>query len=270
MTIANDKHFWDQSAKKYSTSPISDQAGYQRTLDRTRALLGPSARTLELGFGTGTTALLLAPSVQSYLATDISSEMIAIAVSKPTTAPNLAFRTATADDLGVEPLRYTAVLAFKYLHLVRDLPGTLQKVHGLLEDGGLFVSKTPCIAEMNPLLRMLVLPVTQALRLAPYVSCFRAEELESRIREAGFEVLVMERHVWDAQLFLLTIPGRTQSLQQSPPPRRVDFCQEPRLILMHIKPNALRLVPVVDNLLTVLQMVFPCTIWLNFRKTDPV
>ena len=87
MSTASDARFWDRTSRKYAKAAISDQAGYERTLERTRALLGPDDRVLELGCGTGTTALRLAGDVQSYCATDISAEMIAIAEKKRLPGP---------------------------------------------------------------------------------------------------------------------------------------------------------------------------------------
>ena len=72
MSTASDARFWDRTSRKYAGSKIADQAGYDRTLDRTRALLGPGDQVLELGCGTGTTAFLLAGDVQSYLAGDVN------------------------------------------------------------------------------------------------------------------------------------------------------------------------------------------------------
>ena len=68
MSIASDARFWDRTSRKYAMGAIADQAGYERTLDRTHALLGSGDRVLELGCGTGTTALRLARDVQDYLA----------------------------------------------------------------------------------------------------------------------------------------------------------------------------------------------------------
>ncbi|RWN29434.1 bifunctional 2-polyprenyl-6-hydroxyphenol methylase/3-demethylubiquinol 3-O-methyltransferase UbiG [Mesorhizobium sp.] len=196
MSIASDARFWDRSSRKYAMGAIADQAGYERTLDRTRALLGPGDRVLELGCGTGTTALRLAGDVQNYLATDISAGMIAIANEKHAAGPipALVFRTATVDALAPDDEQFNAVLGFNYLHMVRDLPGTLRRIHALLAAEGLFISKTPCVGDMNPLIRLALLPAMRAIGKAPYAGVFRAADLSQHICAAGFDVLATESH----------------------------------------------------------------------------
>lgn len=195
MNTASDARFWDRTSRKYAMGKIADQAGYERTLDRSRALLGASDKVLELGCGTGTTALKLAGAVQHYLATDFSAGMIAIANEKLAAAPvpALVFRTATAQALASEAARFNVVLGFNYLHLVRDLSGTLRSIHTLLEPGGLFISKTPCVGDRNPLIR-LALPAMRLTGQAPYAGVFRATELSQQISAAGFDILAVERH----------------------------------------------------------------------------
>lgn len=151
---------------------------------------------LELGCGTGTTALRLANGVRSYLATDISGGMIAIAEEKLAveSIPALSFRTATAEELVHEESRFDAVVGFNYLHLVRNVPDTLRSIHVLLKPGGLFISKTPCLGDMNPLIRLVLLPAMQLIGKAPHVSSLGASELERLIVGAGFDVLVRESH----------------------------------------------------------------------------
>ncbi|PRD57874.1 class I SAM-dependent methyltransferase [Phyllobacterium myrsinacearum] len=197
MNTASDARFWDRTSRKYARGAVADPAGYERTLDRTHALLAPAGRVLELGCGTGTTALRLAADVQTYLAVDISAGMIAIAGEKLAAGPAmpaLAFRTATAEDLVPGVDEFDAILGFNYLHLVRDLPGTLRRIHALLATEGLFISKTPCVGEMNPLIRLALLPAMRALRLAPYAGVFRAAELNGLISAAGFDIVATENH----------------------------------------------------------------------------
>ncbi|MCR4264746.1 bifunctional 2-polyprenyl-6-hydroxyphenol methylase/3-demethylubiquinol 3-O-methyltransferase UbiG [Nitratireductor sp. ZSWI3] len=196
MSMTSDARFWDRASRKYAMGAVADQAGYERTLDRTRALLGRGDRVLELGCGTGTSALLLADHVKTYLATDFSVRMIAIADEKHAAAPvaNLVFKVATAEMLASEATRFDAVLGFNYLHLVRDLPGTLRSIHALLAADGLFISKTPCVGDMNPFIRFALLPGMRMIGKAPYAGVFRAEELSRHISAAGFDILATESH----------------------------------------------------------------------------
>lgn len=196
MSTFNDARFWDRSSRRYARSSIKDLAGYERTLARIRESLRPDDNVLELGCGTGTTALRLANGVRNYLATDLSGGMIAIAQEKLNAAPipGLAFRAATAEELTRDGSRFDVVLGFSYLHLVRDVPGTLRSIHALLKPEGLFISKTPCLGNMNPLIRLALLPVMRAVGLAPHVSAFDSIALEQLIKDAGFDVIAREGH----------------------------------------------------------------------------
>ncbi|KFA70267.1 hypothetical protein S40285_09270 [Stachybotrys chlorohalonatus IBT 40285] len=200
MTIESDTRIWDKAAPSYAKSAVADQNGYQRTLQNTREHLKPTDKVLELGCGTGTTALLLAESVQSYLATDLSSEMISIAEDKHESGdkkiPSLTFRTATAEHLVFEKAQFTTILGFNYLHVVPDLAGTLRSVHALLEDRGLFISKTGCLKDMSFLYR-LALPIGRLIGKVPTVSVFSKDELEEHFRLAGFDILKTEFHASD-------------------------------------------------------------------------
>jgi ubiquinone/menaquinone biosynthesis C-methylase UbiE len=198
---AKDGRFWDRAARKYAKSKIADSGGYERTLDRVRAFMKPDDCVLELGCGTGTTALRLAGAVQSYLATDISPQMIAIAEEKRVAEPipQLSFRVETAQSLSAQATRYGVTLAFNYLHLVRDLPDTLRRVHDLLSPNGLFISKTPCLGDMNILIRSALLPAMRVIGMAPHVAVFSAGELRELIDAAGFDILALEHHSTKAQ-----------------------------------------------------------------------
>jgi ubiquinone/menaquinone biosynthesis C-methylase UbiE len=192
--------FWDKAARKYAASKIKDQAAYEKTLQRTIEHLGPEYRVLELGSGTGSTALLLANNVKSYLSTDFAPGMIEIANeklaaerTKGTAHEGLSFLTADAFDERVQLSEdkadgYDAVLAFNFFHLVEHPDDLLARVRDLLKPGGLYISKTVCLKKRAWLFGPLI-KVMQLFGKAPYVSMFSFKELEERIGSAGFEII---------------------------------------------------------------------------------
>jgi len=62
-----------------------------------------------------------------------------------------------------------------------------------LKPEGVFISKTPCLKEMNPFVRIAV-RMMQLFGKAPYVSFLDANELEREITAAGFEIIERARH----------------------------------------------------------------------------
>ena len=190
--------FWSKTARKYAASPVRNQAAYETTLARTTEHLGPEDNVLELGCGTGSTALLLAGTVRSYLATDFAGGMIEIAEGKLDagrtggTAPQgLRFAVADVFSTKVEPedgTGYDAVLAFNFLHLVEEAEDTLARVRQLLKPRGLFISKTVCLQKRAWLFGPLI-KVMQLFGKAPYVRRYSFDALEGSIRAAGFEIV---------------------------------------------------------------------------------
>lgn len=195
MNPTDDARFWDRIARKYAADPIKDMAGYERSVARIRSSLAPTDSVFELGCGTGTTALQLAPHVTSIVATDISKEMISIAREKGASAGcrNVNFTVATGHRLPSADAAFDVVLALNVLHLVRDRGEVLAEVRRILRPGGLFISKTPCIGEMNMAIR-LAIPVARAIGKAPHVETFTAHALEASIAAAGFDIVETMRH----------------------------------------------------------------------------
>jgi ubiquinone/menaquinone biosynthesis C-methylase UbiE len=193
--IANDARFWDRIARKYAADPIADMEGYERTLECSRHYLKGDEIDFEFGCGTGTTALKLAPSVKRIVATDLSSEMIAIARAKAEAEGciNASFEIATPDAAPWPDGTFDVAFGFNILHLVAAREAALKGIHRLLKPGGLFISKTPCLKEMNPLVRV-ALPIMQLIGKAPYVAFLSAEDLEREIMATGFELIERARH----------------------------------------------------------------------------
>jgi ubiquinone/menaquinone biosynthesis C-methylase UbiE len=192
--IVNDASFWDRIARKYAADKISDVAGYEKTLERTISHLRRSDEVFEFGCGTGTTALRIAPHVERILATDFSANMIAIAREKAEVAQlsTVEFRAATPEEQ-TSDAAFDAVLGFNVLHLTEGRANLLHKIRRMLKPGGLFISKTPCLSDMNLAIR-LVLPFMQLVEKAPYVAFFSAVQLEAEITEAGFAIIERGRH----------------------------------------------------------------------------
>lgn len=192
---ANDARFWDRMARKYAAHKIADAEGYERTVERARHYLKGDEKAFEFGCGTGTTALKLAPSVGHITATDISGEMIAIAREKVRAegCANATFEVARPEAAPWPDGIFDVAFAFNVLHLVTDRAAVLASVHRLLRPGGLFISKTPCLKEMNRLIRVAV-PLMQLIGKAPHVAFFSGEELEREIAAAGFEIVERARH----------------------------------------------------------------------------
>lgn len=222
-SVADKARFWDRIARKYAADPIADPAGYEATLGRVSALLAPDHSVLEIGCGTGSTALRLAGGTRRLLATDVSAAMIAIAREKLAAQPlpQLRFEVADAEAAVSGGECHDTVLAFNLLHLVSDLDATLLAILPSLKPGGLFVSKTPCLAEMNPLIPRLLVPLMQALGKAPAVSSFDAARLRSTFERHGLVVEAVERHGTgrkDPRVFI--VARKPGSPAESPSPVR--------------------------------------------------
>lgn len=209
-SAARKARFWDRIAVKYAADPIADMAGYEFTLRRVQDLLSADQDVLEIGCGTGTTALRLAPFTRRLLATDVSAGMVAIARDKLAAqpVPKLRFAVADAEIPWAAQAEYDVVLAFNLLHLVTDLDRALELAVQALRPGGLLISKTACISEMNPLIPCLALPLMRAIGKAPHALCFDAGVLRSAIARQGMDIVSVERHGTRGKDFRVFIVAR--------------------------------------------------------------
>lgn len=180
--------FWDGIAPKYAKQPIKDLDAYEQTMERVRDYLSPSDRVVELGCGTGATALKLAPHAAHITGTDISPGMIAQANTRLKGGENVSFRTATPDALTDLAGKMDVVTAFNLIHLIPDTEALVAQAATLLKPGGLFITKTPCLAHFNRLL-MLAIPVMQFFGKAPYIKRLSITELEGAISFESFDII---------------------------------------------------------------------------------
>lgn len=198
--------FWDWIAKRYARQPVADEESYRRKLEITRAYLRPGMEVLEVGCGTGTTALIHAPFVKHIRAVDISARMLEIARAKATEQGinNVTFEQADIDDLDAVDGAYDAVMAHSILHLLEERDAAIATIHRLLKPGGLFISSTACLGDRLRLLRPL-LQISCALGLLPKVEFFTVEALTSSIARAGFRIDHQWQPAEDKAVFIVAV-----------------------------------------------------------------
>jgi ubiquinone/menaquinone biosynthesis C-methylase UbiE len=181
--------FWDRIAKRYSKQPIADEAAYQKKLEITREYFRPDMEVLEIGCGTGSTAIAHAPYVKHIQAIDISSKMIEIAQGKADTknVTNVTFKCSTIDECNVPDQTLDAVLGLSILHLLENKEKVIGRVHIMLKPGGVFITSTACLGDMMRLYRI-ISPIGRVLRFFPLVMVFTIKELEDSLTNAGFNI----------------------------------------------------------------------------------
>lgn len=184
-----DARFWDRIAQRYARKPVPDQQVYETKLATTDSYLEPHHRVLDIGCGTGTTALHHAPRVAHIRAMDISPKMIEIARNKARDAgvSNVDFQVTSVQDLGVAAESIDIILAHSILHLVPEVDRVLVELARILKSGGLLISTTACIGDFMPLMRY-VAPIGRVLRALPRINVFTETELQNWVAGAGFVV----------------------------------------------------------------------------------
>ncbi|MFK7954708.1 MAG: class I SAM-dependent methyltransferase [Lysobacterales bacterium] len=196
MTHANtDARFWDRIARRYAGKAVPDPAAYETKLNKTSGYLKPTDQVLEIGCGSGSTALYHSPQVDRILATDFSTQMIDVAREKARQAgvDNVSFQVSSIEDLACSSMQYDVVMAHNVLHLVANVPQTLHEIHKMLKPGGLMISSTQCIGDSAAWFGW-VAPLGKALRLLPRVNVFRETDFFQWIGSASFDI----EEVWQA------------------------------------------------------------------------
>ena len=180
------RRFWNRIAERYAARQISDVAAYEALLADAALRLRPTDRVLEIGCGTGGTAIHLARGVASYTATDFSAEMIRIARAKPAPDTLRLIEAEAAEALADGP--FDAVCAFNVLHLVDDPADLLRRIEAGLRPGGLLISKTWCFADLNRRMRMLFV-LMRGIGLFPDARWLTADQLRATVTAAGLVIL---------------------------------------------------------------------------------
>jgi ubiquinone/menaquinone biosynthesis C-methylase UbiE len=181
--------FWNRIAGRYAKQPIADEAAYQKKLDSTQRRLSPDMELLEVGCGTGGTAIHHAPYVKHIRAVDISSRMLALARENARAAgvDNVSLEEGAVETMDLPDESFDVVLALSILHLLEDRDAALQKLYRCLKPGGLLISSTVCLGDFMKLFKFIG-PLGRTLGIFPMVKVFTQAELEASITDTGLSI----------------------------------------------------------------------------------
>jgi ubiquinone/menaquinone biosynthesis C-methylase UbiE len=185
-----DAAFWNHNAEKFAKKPVAKPQVFERKIRSTTSRMTSRDVVLDIGCGTGSLALRLAPHAAHVHGLDLSSEMIRIARDKASDqqVDNVTFHVGPFDEsfTAFEDGSLDGICANSLLHLLEDRATALERIYRLLRPGGFFVSSTVCLGDgwlpYGPLLW-----VMRKLGKAPsVVQHFSKRTLEAEIRRAGF------------------------------------------------------------------------------------
>lgn len=183
--------FWDGIAEQYASKPVDDPGAFERKIAHTRALVEPDHVVLDIGCGTGSLALILAPHCAEVHGLDISPEMTRIAREKARDGgvDNAHFHVGAFTGEGPEspdvPNVLDGILAYSLLHLVPDRDAVLARIFERVKPGGFFIASTVCLGDSWVPYR----PMLTAMRWvgkAPWVDVVTRDAILDAIRCAGF------------------------------------------------------------------------------------
>ena len=189
-----DAAFWNKLAEKYSRQPVANPDAFERKIEITKSRMRPDHVILDIGCGTGSLALRLAPSATHVYGLDLSSDMLRIANGKAQAQAvrNVTFQVGPFDEsfttFGDESL--DGICAYSILHLVEDRVAALQRIHRLLKPGGFFVSSTVCLGESRVPYGALLAMMRWFGKAPRVVSRITKRTLEDEIRATGFVDLI--------------------------------------------------------------------------------
>lgn len=188
--------FWDKRSKQYDDAIRKHDEPFDKTIERTRALLNSSDVVLDFGCGSGEFCVELAAYVRRVHGIDTSARMIDLAEEKARNRhiENVEFDQSDLFDGGFASQSFSSAIAFGIIHLVDDASMVLARLGDLLETDGLLISETPCFGDSSWLFRSSI-NLAQKLGLLPKIHSLSSDELESLVSSNGFEIV--ESEVWD-------------------------------------------------------------------------
>ncbi len=180
--------FWDKQAKNFSKDNNSDLISIISRLD---AYIKPSYNVIDLGCGTAQGTLAIAKQATNIVGLDLSKEMIHYAreAANEQELSNVSFEVCSIDSYSTQG-NVDLITSFNLLHLINDLDGMLKSIYEQLNEGGYYISYTPCMAKAGILAS--IIKFISKLKIFPDITSFTTDVLQEKISSNGFKILSAE------------------------------------------------------------------------------
>lgn len=187
--------FWDKQAKNYTEHEKKTKLDENKDFITTLKYLDKSDIVLDYGCATGIISNAIADKVEKVYAIDISPKMIEMAKAKAfeQNIHNVNYEAATIFDERYRKESFNVVLAFRILHVLKDVKGAVSRINELLKPGGIFISVSACVGDEKNILSVLASLASKVGIVPVNISLFKLTELQEIITNAGFQVLEYEK-----------------------------------------------------------------------------
>ena len=185
--------FWDGMAESYAKRPIQNMEQHDRTVERSVAYLTPEAQVLEVGCGTGTIAMRLAPHAGQVLATDLSGALLDIGRERQSEKGVKGVTFAQHGIMDLPEGQFDMVAAYNLLHLIEDFDGAVGQLAARVKPGGVLVTKTGALAEnWRGIGLRAVIGGMRLVGKAPYVGFHSVREIDGAMERHGLQIVEAE------------------------------------------------------------------------------
>ncbi|WP_085832255.1 class I SAM-dependent methyltransferase [Clostridium merdae] len=141
MKDTANQRFWERMAKLYAPFMKSSESLYQDICSHCQPYLKKDMDVLELACGSGQFSFPLAANVQTWIATDFSSNMVSQA-KKQSAPSNLTFEVQDATSLPYPDEHFHAVFIANALHIMPEPEKAMEEIHRVLKPDGTLLAPT--------------------------------------------------------------------------------------------------------------------------------
>lgn len=141
MKDTANQRFWERMAKLYAPFMKSSEDLYHDICSQCQPYLKKDMDVLELACGSGQFSFPLAANVQTWTATDFSSNMI-LQAKKQSAPAHLTFEVQDATCLPYPEEHFDAVFIANALHIMPDPEKAMKEIYRVLKPNGTLLAPT--------------------------------------------------------------------------------------------------------------------------------